>query len=173
VSKGGPVKGEGTHIVDMNIAWSVAPPSGSIPPPAERTSRILVLDGAGSISARLKAALPSAYYDLTCRAGADRLTRVIEEVDPDLLIVDLGLADPTAFEVCSELRATDLGRQIPILVVSTVPVADDQVARGLLCGADDFLTIDDRIGEFQARVRVQLGCAASATLTVARPSSTP
>jgi len=144
------------HVVDVNVAWSMMPPSGSIPPPAERSSRILVIDGASSISARLKLALPSTTYDVTCRSGADRLTRTIEEIDPDLLIVDLSLADPSAFEVCSELRATDLGRGIPILVVSTVPVADDQVARGLLCGADDFLTIDDRVGEFQARVRVQL-----------------
>jgi diguanylate cyclase (GGDEF)-like protein/putative nucleotidyltransferase with HDIG domain len=127
-----------------------------MPPPAERQSRILVIDGAATISARVLAALPATTYSLTLRTGADRVARVLEEVDPDLLIVDLSLTDPSAFEVCSELRATDLGRGIPILIVTTAAKADAEVARGLLCGADDFLTIDDRVGEFQARVRVQL-----------------
>ncbi len=132
------------------------PPNGSIPPPAERASRILIIDGASGLSRRIRGALPSTSYDITERTGADRVARALEEVDPDLLIVDLSLLNPTAFEVCSELRATDLGRGIPILLVSTAPKADDEVARGLLCGADDFLTLDDRTGEFQARVRVQL-----------------
>jgi diguanylate cyclase (GGDEF)-like protein/putative nucleotidyltransferase with HDIG domain len=139
----------------MNAAWSLVPPNGSLPP-MERLSRILIIDGVAAISRRLTVALPSTSYELTLRNGADRLTRALEEIDPDLLIVDLSLADPSAFEVCSELRATDLSRGIPILLVSTAAKADEEVARGLLCGADDFLTLDDRVGEFQARVRVQL-----------------
>jgi diguanylate cyclase (GGDEF)-like protein/putative nucleotidyltransferase with HDIG domain len=144
------------HVSDMDIAWSVAPPNGSVPPAIERSSRVLVIDGPETISTRLKTALPSTTFDLTCHTGANRLTSALEEVDPDLLIIDRSLTDPSAFEVCSELRATDLGRQVPILVVGTVAAADDDVARGLLCGADDFLTVDERVGEFQARVRVQL-----------------
>jgi diguanylate cyclase (GGDEF)-like protein/putative nucleotidyltransferase with HDIG domain len=132
------------------------PPNGSIPPLVERSSRILVIDGAAAISTRIKGALPGASYEVTTRNGADRVARVLEEVDPDLLIVDLSLSEPSAFEVCSELRATDLGRGIPILLVTTISTADEEVARGLLCGADDFLTIDERLGEFVARVRVQL-----------------
>ncbi len=141
--------------MQIETAWSQAPSNGSIPP-VERLSRILVIDGAATISTRIKSALPSTSYELTLKSGADRVARVLEEVDPDLLIVDLSLADPSAFEVCSELRATDLGRGVPILIVTTAAKADEEVARGLLCGADDFLTIDDRVGEFQARVRVQL-----------------
>ncbi len=140
----------------IETAWSLVPPNGSIPPPVERLSRILVIDGTAAISSRVKGALPSTIYELTVKPGADRVARVLEEVDPDLLVVDLSLVDPSAFEVCSELRATDLGRAIPILLVTTAAKADAEVARGLLCGADDFLTIDDRVGEFQARVRVQL-----------------
>jgi diguanylate cyclase (GGDEF)-like protein/putative nucleotidyltransferase with HDIG domain len=137
-------------------AWSLAPPSGSIPPPVERLSRILVIDGTAAVSRRVKAALPTTAYDLTVKEGAERVARVVEEVDPDLLVVDLSLVDPSAFEVCSELRATDQGRAIPILLVTTSAAADAEVARGLLCGADDFLAMGERVGEFQARVRVQL-----------------
>jgi diguanylate cyclase (GGDEF)-like protein/putative nucleotidyltransferase with HDIG domain len=143
-------------VVHIQTAWSLMPPNGSLPPPAERLSRILVIDGTSAISHRVKLALPITTYDLAVRTGADRLARAIEELDPDLLIVDVSLSDPSAFEVCSELRATDIGRGIPILLVTTAARADEEVARGLLCGADDFLTIDERVGEFQARVRVQL-----------------
>jgi DNA-binding response OmpR family regulator len=142
-------------VVLVNAAWTV-PPSGSVPPIVERAPRILVIDGGGATATRLRAALQNTTYDVTVRVGADRVSRAVEEVDPDLLIVDSSLADPSAFEVCSELRATDLGRAIPILIVSTSPAAEGEVARGLMCGADDFLTVDDRVGEFQARIRVQL-----------------
>jgi diguanylate cyclase (GGDEF)-like protein/putative nucleotidyltransferase with HDIG domain len=141
--------------VQLNATWTV-PPNGSIPPIVERPPRVLVIDGSGTMAARLKTALQSTTYELTVRVGADRVARALEEVDPDLLILDASLADPSAFEVCSELRATDLGRAIPILLVTTASAAEEEVARGLMCGADDFLTIDERVGEFHARVRVQL-----------------
>jgi len=139
----------------LNVTWSV-PPSGSIPPITERLPRVLIIDGGGAMATRLRAALQATTYELTVRAGADRVARTLEEVDPDLLILDANLVDPSAFELCSELRATDIGRGIPILLVSTTAAAEDEVSRGLMCGADDFLTIDERISEFQARVRVQL-----------------
>jgi len=139
----------------LDVKWSL-PPTGSIPPLVERMPRILVLDGVLGVSARLRCALARTSCELTARSGADRVTRLLEEVDPDLLLVDLSLADPTGFEVCSELRATDAGRAVPIIIASTVPVDETQVTRGLMCGADDFLVIDDRVGEIQARLRVHL-----------------
>ena len=73
--------------MQIETAWSQAPSNGSIPP-VERLSRILVIDGAATISTRIKSALPSTSYELTLKSGADRVARVLEEVDPDLLIVD-------------------------------------------------------------------------------------
>ena len=139
----------------MDWARSI-PPGGTIPPVAERSSRILIIDGAAGISMRLGAALSTSSYELTVRTGADRVARVLEELSPDLLIIDVSLPDSAAYELCSELRATDVGRGIPMLLVTTIAMSDEDVARGLLCGADDFLTMDERVGEVLARVRVQL-----------------
>ncbi len=115
-----------------------------------------MLDGAAGLSMQVVAALGECGYDLVIRSTPDRPLVLLQQLDPDLLLIDMSLANPSAFEVCGELRTTDPGRAIPILLVSGSANNDQEVARGLLCGADDFLNVRDRPSEFQARVRVQL-----------------
>jgi diguanylate cyclase (GGDEF)-like protein/putative nucleotidyltransferase with HDIG domain len=135
--------------------WTL-PPLGNPPPLIEKPSRILVLESAERLAPRVEQALEGTGYKVISGAGTDHAARTVKETRPDLLLIDMSLADPSGFELCSELRATDSGRAPTIILVSSVPVDDAQMARGLMCGADDFLTIDGRIGEFRARVRVQL-----------------
>ncbi len=135
--------------------WTL-PPLGSAPPLIEKPPRILVLESAERLAPRVERALEGTGYKVTSAPGADNAARAVEETRPDLLLIDMSLGDPSGFELCSELRATDSGRAPTIILVSSVQVGDSQVARGLMCGADDFLTIDGRVGEFRARVRVQL-----------------
>jgi diguanylate cyclase (GGDEF)-like protein/putative nucleotidyltransferase with HDIG domain len=136
--------------------WTLLPPQGSAPPSTEKTPRILVLEGAERFAPRVEQALEGTGYKIMSGLGADHPARTVKETRPDLLLIDMSLSDPSGFELCSELRATETGRAPTIILVSSIPVDDDQVARGLMCGADDFLIIDGRVGEFRARVRVQL-----------------
>jgi diguanylate cyclase (GGDEF)-like protein/putative nucleotidyltransferase with HDIG domain len=135
--------------------WTL-PPLASAPPSIERTPRILVLESPARLAPRVEAALEGTGYKILAGPGAEHPARTVSETRPDLLLIDMSLGDPSGFELCSELRATEGGRAPTIILVSSVPLDDAQVARGLMCGADDFLTIDGRVSEFRARVRVQL-----------------
>jgi diguanylate cyclase (GGDEF)-like protein len=116
----------------------------------------LVLESQTGLSPRVEQALDGTGYRVFARSGNDHAERAVAEANPDLLLIDMNLGDPSGFELCSQLRTTEGGRAPAIILVSSVPIDDAQMARGLMCGADDFLTIDGRVGEFRARVRVQL-----------------
>ena len=60
----------------------------------------------------------------------------VERVDPDLIILDLGLPDMDGVEVCRLLRD---GRSTPILVLSARGAEADKVG-ALDAGADDYVT---------------------------------
>jgi len=134
--------------------WTL-PPLPSAPPSTEKPPRILVLESKATLTPQVEQALDGTGYRVFARSGSDRAERAVDELHPDLLLIDMSLGDPSGFELCSELRTTEGGRAPAIILVSSVPVDDAQMARGLMCGADDFLTIDGRVGEFRARVRVQ------------------
>ncbi len=137
------------------IRWT-QPPRASDPPMVERAPRILMVDGGAHFQHVVGPALRGAGYELINHSSADRLVNLLEDVQPDLLLLDTALSEVSGFELCGELRATEIGRQTPIMLVAARELDEEVVARGLLCGADDFCIVPDRLLEFLARVRVQL-----------------
>lgn len=135
--------------------WSTPPHPSSLPA-VERAARILLVDGGGHTRDDLRAPLLEGGYDVIPRASAVGLPAVLDEVQPDLLLLDANLPDASVYEICGELRATETGRQTPIMVLSTEVTTAEAAARALLCGADDFCVVGGRLPEVLARVRVQL-----------------
>ena len=76
----------------------------------------------------------------------------VERLDPDLVILDLGLPDLDGVEVCRLLRD---GRSTPIIVLSARGAESDKVG-ALDAGADDYVTKPFGAEELLARVRVAL-----------------
>jgi two-component system KDP operon response regulator KdpE len=73
-------------------------------------------------------------------------------IQPDIIILDLGLPDLTGVEVCRRLREwTDL----PVIVLSAHDNDPEKVA-ALDAGADDYLTKPFSVEELLARIRVAL-----------------
>ncbi len=84
------------------------------------------------------------------RAAAERLSR-----DPpvDLVLLDVMLPEMSGFEVARRARA--VGNYVPILIVTAKDDASDRI-RGILDGADDYLTKPFTLDELLARVRALL-----------------
>ncbi len=143
----------------MRITFSNAPAATSLGesiPPQDLVPRVLCIDGASEISDRVRAALPGDEYELVFHDPSQRVEDEIEELEPDLLLIDLEQKTGSSFELCGELRAQEQARLVPIFLLSRAPLDGDQIARALICGADDCLVLEERPVEFQARVRVQL-----------------
>ena len=94
-------------------------------------------------------------YECLLLGDGDELLRVCAEFEPDLLLIGVELPGASGLELCGDVRAADLGRHTPVILLSHG--ADERaVSAGLLAGADDFVSDLDRVQELHARVHVQL-----------------
>ncbi len=77
---------------------------------------------------------------------------LVENVQPDIVILDLGLPDVDGFAVLRKIR---LFSQVPIIIV-TVRADEPDIIKGLEWGADDYIIKPFRQLELLARVKAQI-----------------
>src|SRR6185436_4825402 len=119
---------------------------------------ILVIDDEQQILRALRTILTEKDFKVTTASRGEEGLTLAATLEPDLVILDLGLPDMDGVEVCARLREWT---QCPIIVLSVRDTEHDKVA-ALDQGADDYLTKPFGIEELLARVRVALRHAAQA-----------
>jgi two-component system cell cycle response regulator len=125
------------------------------PPIAERAGRILVVDPDEARRVLIREMLDSEGYEAVYLHDSDEVLRLTSEYEPDLILLAVELPSGTGLELCGELRASDPRRHYPVLLLGD-DSEEHSVARGLLAGADDFMSAPIRPVELRARIRVQL-----------------
>jgi len=91
---------------------------------------------------------------VTARDGGDGLKKARSEL-PDLLVLDLMLPGIDGLEVCRRLRADDVTRALPVVMV-TAKGEEADIVVGLGMGADDYLVKPFSPRELLARIRAVL-----------------
>lgn len=114
--------------------------------------RILVVDDDPKVLKGLDQALVQEAYLVSHAADGEEAMRLVREVQPDLVILDIMLPKMDGFEVCAQIR--ELG-SVPILFLSARTDEVDKVV-GFNVGADDYLTKPFRLSELLLRVRAIL-----------------
>ena len=77
------------------------------------------------------------YEIITCTNGADVFDKAAENA-PDIILLDMYLADSEAYDILKKLKADDATSDIPVIITS----ADASVvamSKGYALGAADFL----------------------------------
>ncbi len=123
---------------------------------------ILIVEDDDAIGTGLVDALIGQGYDAQRVATGAACLTFVEERDPDLVLLDLGLPDIDGVDVCRHLR-----RMAPQAVVVVLTARDQEidVVMGLDAGADDYLTKPFRLTELLARLRAHLRRAEAPTGT--------
>jgi two-component system phosphate regulon response regulator PhoB len=80
---------------------------------------------------------------------------LIEEIDPDLVVLDWMMPEASGIDVCRELRARSGTRLLPIIILSARGEEGDR-ALGLDTGADDYITKPFSPRELVSRVKALL-----------------
>lgn len=80
---------------------------------------------------------------------------LVDEVAPDIIVLDWMLPSVSGIEVCRRLKARSDTRNTPIIMLSARSEEVDRV-RGLETGADDYVVKPYSVVELMARVRTQL-----------------
>lgn len=92
------------------------------------------------------------YKAYLANKGSDAI-KLIEKVQPNLIILDLNLPDMSGEGVCMEIRKED--PNIPIIMLTAKSSISEKV-QGLSLGADDYITKPFIPEEFLARVKARL-----------------
>jgi CheY-like chemotaxis protein len=80
--------------------------------------RALIVDDSDVLRRLIEMCLrPAGFETLSAASGAEAL-EVAESVEPDLIILDIGLPDMTGWDVLARLRATAAGRGARIMILS-------------------------------------------------------
>jgi two-component system response regulator MprA len=137
-------------------------------------SRVLVVEDDGLLQATLERGLRRAGYVVDCvSTGRDAITRA-RDVEPDAVVLDIGLPDADGRDVCQALRANGCAAGVVFL---TARHHTDDVLSGFAVGGDDYVRKPFEFPELLARVagvmrRRQLP-AGSAGTTGAPPAAGP
>jgi two-component system KDP operon response regulator KdpE len=115
-------------------------------------AHILLVDDEAALTAVLQPVLTAAGHAVTVAGSAADGIAGTDRLDPDLILLDLGLPDGDGKSVIRTLR---LKRDTPIIVISARHQEGEKIA-ALDEGADDYVDKPFDIGELMARIRVVL-----------------
>ena len=126
--------------------------SGSTPSGKAPGYRALVVDDEVPLADVVASYLRRDHFEVTvCHSGAEALTAA-REVDPDVVVLDLGLPGIDGLEVCRQLRTFSDA----YVVMLTARDSEVDTIVGLSVGADDYLTKPFSPRELVARIRAML-----------------
>ncbi|WP_041269997.1 response regulator YycF [Parageobacillus toebii] len=114
--------------------------------------RILVVDDEKPIADILQFNLQKEGYEVICAYDGEEALQKVEEVMPDLILLDIMLPQKDGMEVCREVRKK---YDMPIIMLTAKDSEIDKVL-GLELGADDYVTKPFSTRELLARVRANL-----------------
>lgn len=114
--------------------------------------KILVVDDEKPIADILQFNLKKEGYDVYCAYDGNRAVEMVEEIQPDLILLDIMLPHLDGMEVCREVRKK---YEMPIIMLTAKDSEIDKVI-GLELGADDYVTKPFSTRELIARVKANL-----------------
>ncbi|KIL42862.1 PhoP family transcriptional regulator [Jeotgalibacillus alimentarius] len=114
--------------------------------------KILVVDDEKPIADILQFNLKKEGYEVHCAYDGDEALEKVEEVKPDLILLDIMLPGRDGMEVCREVRKN---YEMPIIMLTAKDSEIDKVL-GLELGADDYVTKPFSTRELVARVKANM-----------------
>lgn len=90
----------------------------------------------------------------TAGNGTEALS-LVEEDEPDMVLLDVMMPDMSGYDVCRKLRRTHPASSLPVVML-TVKNRDEDIVEGFAAGANDYLCKPFSRDELGARVSTQL-----------------
>ncbi|MCB1559824.1 MAG: phosphate regulon transcriptional regulator PhoB [Xanthomonadales bacterium] len=117
--------------------------------------RILIVDDEPAIRDMVAFALRRADYEVAHAADAREAQAAIVERVPDLILLDWMLPGVSGLELARRLRRDELGREVPIIMLTARGEENDRVS-GLDAGVDDYVVKPFSARELLARIKAVL-----------------
>jgi len=118
----------------------------------DRGPTVLLVDDEEALRRVLRARLTARGYCIHEVNNGQEVIHAVPVLQPDVIILDIGLPDIDGIEVTCRLRSLV---QTPIIILSVHATESDKIS-ALDAGADDFLTKPCDLGELLGRIRTAL-----------------
>ncbi|GKU80275.1 response regulator transcription factor [Paenibacillus sp. L3-i20] len=116
-------------------------------------AHIVVVDDDEKIISMLRRSLAFEGYEVTTASNGVEGLKVLLNIEPDLLILDVMMPQIDGWEVCRRVRES--GSSVPIMMLTAKDDVIDRV-KGLDLGSDDYVVKPFALEELLARVRALL-----------------
>jgi two-component system phosphate regulon response regulator PhoB len=124
-------------------------------------AKVLIVEDEEAISDLLSYNLEKEGFSVAVAGDGDDAMLNVKESRPDLILLDWMLPNVSGIELCRQLRGQMETREIPVIMLTARGEEEDRV-RGLMTGADDYVTKPFSMTELVARMRAVLRRAAPA-----------
>src|SRR3954447_2717292 len=102
------------------------------------SKRLLVVEDDRPIAELLKHHFSAAGFKVTTTPDGDEALILVDEIKPDLVVLDWMIEGTSGIEVCRRLRRSADTAKLPIIMLTARGDEEDRI-RGLETGADDFV----------------------------------
>lgn len=116
---------------------------------------IYIVEDDESIQEIEAVSLKTAGHEVLCFGNAKTFYAKLEELLPDLIVLDVMLPDENGNEIIKKLRNKPETRRLPVIMV-TAKTAEMDLVRGIENGADDYLKKPFSVMELISRVKALL-----------------
>ena len=114
--------------------------------------KILIVDDEPGQQQLLRYNVEKSGFDVLLADNGNDALNIVDEVKPDLIVLDWMIPEASGIDVCYELRSRPETRYLPILMVSARG-EDIDLAMALDAGADDYITKPFSPRELIARIK--------------------
>src|SRR5881296_4783857 len=132
--------------------------SPSVAQPAGPAAKILVADDDQSLLRTLTWILKEHGYTVVAVPGGEGLLTKLEEERPQLLLLDIMMPKVDGLQLLQKMKADDRFRDLPVLMISSMP-PEEATVKSLGLGAADFIPKPFRVRELLARVKAHIRAA--------------
>ena len=117
--------------------------------------RILVVDDVDTNRFILRDIITEMGYQPILTENGEQALRMIQHVNPQLVILDIAMPGMSGYEVCERIKADPETRDIPIIFISAFDNPED-VVRGFEYGCEDYITKPFIPEVVKVRISIQL-----------------
>lgn len=107
---------------------------------SEQRKRVVCIEDEQEIIDLVTHILGRAHYEVIGAMGGQAGLDSIIETNPDLVLLDLMMADMDGWEVYQKMKASDATRHIPVIVVTAKALSIDRILGLHVARVDDYIT---------------------------------
>ena len=117
--------------------------------------QLLIVEDEQAIRDMVRFALPDKEFELHDAENTKQANKILARQLPDLMLVDWMLPGKSGVEFIKSVKARDDVKNIPIILL-TAKAEEENKVKGLMAGADDYITKPFSPAELIARIKTVL-----------------